>query len=86
MRENQTDDPGSYRRSTSAGCGGSGPPASRCLPVVRHLDPERWLARLATGELVPDDLSALLDDSLGEAPHEASADERRAEDDGGDEG
>jgi putative hydrolase len=57
------------------------------LPDSEELaDPERWLARLATDELVPDDLSALLDDSLGEAPHEASADERQADDGDGDDG
>lgn len=50
------------------------------LPDAEELaDPTRWLARMEADDLVPDDISALLDDSLGAAPAEASADERVAE-------
>ena len=52
-------------------------------------DPSRWLARVAEDSEVPDDLRGLLE-GLGEAPREASADERLAGDDtggsGGDDG
>ncbi len=51
------------------------------LPDGEELaDPGRWLARVAEDTEVPDDLRALLD-GLGEAPREASADERLAEHD-----
>lgn len=49
------------------------------LPDAEELaEPSRWLVRMASGEDVPDDASALFD-GLGEAPHEASAEERRGE-------
>ncbi|MFP4634636.1 MAG: zinc-dependent metalloprotease [Nitriliruptoraceae bacterium] len=58
------------------------------LPDGEELaDPSRWLARVAEDAAeLPDDLQALFE-GLGEAPHEASADERLAEhdDDPGDE-
>lgn len=49
------------------------------LPDTEELaDPERWLARLDEDVDVPDDVSSLLDDHAGDAPHEASAEERQA--------
>lgn len=48
------------------------------LPDGEELaDHNRWLARTATSEEVPDDLAALFE-SLGDAPHEDSAAERLA--------
>ncbi len=48
------------------------------LPDADELaDPGRWLARTVEDVEVPDDLSALLDAGDDDAPHEASADERR---------
>jgi putative hydrolase len=48
------------------------------LPDVTELaDPARWLARIASSDDVPDDVAALFAD-LGDAPREASADERLA--------
>ena len=48
------------------------------LPDAGELaDPARWLARTAEDEDTPEDLSALFD-SLGDAPHEGSAQERMA--------
>ena len=55
------------------------------LPDAEELaEPSRWLARMAGGEEIPDDASALFE-GLGEAPVEKSADERRAEREQGDE-
>lgn len=49
------------------------------LPDAEELaEPSRWLVRMASGEDVPDDPSDLFA-GLGEAPHEASAEERRGE-------
>jgi putative hydrolase len=49
------------------------------LPDTTELaDPSAWLARMSTGDDLPDDASALFAD-LGEAPREASAAERAAE-------
>lgn len=54
------------------------------LPDSEELaEPARWLERMAAGDAVPDDVSALFDD-LGEAPVEASAEERRQDRDGDD--
>lgn len=53
------------------------------LPDTEELtEPSRWLVRMASGESVPDDASALFGD--GEAPVEPSADERRQDRGGGD--
>lgn len=56
------------------------------LPDADELaEPSRWLVRMASGEAVPDDASALFE-GLDEAPVERSAEERRRhpdEDDGG---
>ncbi len=59
------------------------------LPDTEELaDPSRWLVRMAGGESVPDDPSALFGD--GEAPVEPSAEERRrdrqVDDAGGEDG
>ena len=52
------------------------------LPDADELnEPSRWLARMADDMDVPDDASALFGE-LGDAPHEASADERRSDDRG----
>ncbi len=56
------------------------------LPSGEELaDPGAWLARMAADDDVPDDASALFGD-LGDAPREASAEERGRTDDGGDGG
>lgn len=48
------------------------------LPDAAELaEPSRWLLRMAAADVVPDDASALFGD-LGDAPVEASAEQRRA--------
>ncbi|MBW3664678.1 MAG: zinc-dependent metalloprotease [Actinobacteria bacterium] len=47
-------------------------------------DPSAWLVRMASGEDIPDDAGALLD--VGDAPHEASAEERFGRGQGDDDG
>lgn len=49
------------------------------LPDADELaEPSRWLVRMASGEEIPDDPSELFA-GLGDAPHERSAEERRAD-------
>lgn len=49
------------------------------LPDLEELaSPDRWIERMAAGDAVPDDVSALFGD-LGEAPVEHSADQRLAD-------